>query len=192
MTSGSVRTRRRAKARKSRDDCGRRGKHADRRRQDLYDRMVRLLPRLRRVLCLVTSGSVCSEDLVQETYLRALTHLDTWQPGTRLDSWMLRIAQNLWIDHMRAEKTRGNVIDIDLVGDLLICDGRIVAENRLTLREVRRNIAQLSIEQRIVLKLICEDGLSYKETSEILKLPAGTVMSRLARARDALLKSRTP
>ena len=152
--------------------------------------MVKLLPRLRRFISSLTRGSDANEDLIQETYVRALGHLDQCQSGTRLDSWMFRIAQNLWIDHMRAEKIRGNVVDIRLVDHLLICDGRNVAESRLALQDLRRDIAQLSKRQRHVIRLVCEYGLSYTETGKILGLPAGTVMSRLARARDALHKSR--
>jgi RNA polymerase sigma-70 factor, ECF subfamily len=159
--------------------------------QDIHDRMVELLPRLRRFVQSRARALDSGEDLIQETYVRALTHLDQWQPGTRLDSWMFRIAQNLWIDHIRAEKIRGDVVDIRLVGHLLICDGRSVAESRLALQDLRRDIAHLSKRQRRVIKLVCEYGLSYEETGKILGLPAGTVMSRLARARDALHKSHT-
>jgi RNA polymerase sigma-70 factor (ECF subfamily) len=102
---------------------------------------------------------------------------------------MFRIAQNLWIDNMRAEKIRGDVVDLRLVEHLLICDGRSVAESRLALQDLRRDIAHLSKRQRRVIRLVCEYGLSYEETGKILGLPAGTVMSRLARARDALHKS---
>jgi RNA polymerase sigma-70 factor (ECF subfamily) len=157
--------------------------------QDVHDRMVKLLPRLRRFICSLTRGLDLNEDLIQETCLRALTHLDQWQPGTRLDSWMFRIAQNLWIDHMRAEKIRGDVIDIASIDQLLSYDGRVVTENRLALEDLRKGIAQLSMEQRNVIRLVYEYGLSYKETGRILNLPAGTVMSRLARARDALHKT---
>jgi RNA polymerase sigma-70 factor (ECF subfamily) len=154
--------------------------------RDVHDRMVKLLPRLRRFVRSLARGLDPSEDLIQETYVRALAHLDQWQPGTRLDSWMFRIAQNLWIDHMRAEKVRGDIVDVTFIDQLLSYDGRIVAENRLALQELRKDIAQLSMEQRNVIRLVCEHGLSYKETGRILNLPAGTVMSRLARARDAL------
>lgn len=154
--------------------------------QDVHDRMVKLLPRLRRFVCSLARGSDLSEDLIQETYVRALAHLDQWQPGTRLDSWMFRIAQNLWIDHMRAEKIRGDIVDITFIDQLLSYDGRIAAENRLALQELRKDIAQLSMEQRKVIRLVCEHGLSYKEAGRILNLPAGTVMSRLARARHTL------
>jgi RNA polymerase sigma-70 factor (ECF subfamily) len=101
---------------------------------------------------------------------------------------MFRIAQNLWIDQARAKKTRGDVVDIRLIDHLLICDGRRIAESRLALQDLRRDIAQLSMGHRRVIRLVCEYGLSYQETGKILGLPAGTVMSRLARARDALHK----
>lgn len=156
--------------------------------QDIHDRMVKLLPRLRRFVRSLARGSDISEDLIQETYVRALAHLDHWQPGTRLDSWMFRIAQNLWIDHRRAEKIRGDMVDIWLVGHLLSYDGRIVAENRLALQDLKKGIARLSMQQRNVIRLVCEHGLSYKEAGRILNLPAGTVMSRLSRAREALQK----
>jgi RNA polymerase sigma-70 factor, ECF subfamily len=161
-------------------------KRADYAILDIHDRMVKLLPRLRRFVRSRARGSDSSEDLIQETYVRALTHLDQWQPGTRLDSWMLRIAQNLWIDQVRAEKIRGDVVDIRLVDHLLSYDGRTVVESRLTLQDVRRDIAQLSKHQRDVIRLVCEAGLSHKEAGKILNLPTGTVMSHLARARDAL------
>ena len=156
--------------------------------QDVRDRMVKLLPRLRRFICSLTRGSDANEDLIQETYVRALGHLDQWQSGTRLDSWMFRIAQNLWIDHMRAERIRGDVVDIASIDDVLSCDGRVIVENRLALQELRKGIARLSTEHRNVISLVCEHGLSYKETGRILNLPAGTVMSRLARARNSLQK----
>ena len=155
---------------------------------DLHNRMVKMLPRLRRFVYSLTRGAESSEDLIQETYVRALAHVDQWQPGTRLDSWMFRIAQNLWIDHKRTERTRGEVVDIDVIGELLSCDGRVIAENRIALQQLRKDISQLSLDQRDVIRLVCGYGMSYKETGKILNLPAGTVMSRLARARGALQK----
>jgi RNA polymerase sigma-70 factor (ECF subfamily) len=155
---------------------------------EVHHRMVKILPRLRRFVYSLSGGADSSDDLIQETYVRALAHLDQWQPGTRLDSWMFRIAQNLWIDQMRTERVHGEAVDIDVIGHLLSCDGRIIAENRIVLQEMRKDIAQLSTDQRDVIRLVCGYGLSYKETGKILNLPPGTVMSRLARARDALQK----
>jgi RNA polymerase sigma-70 factor (ECF subfamily) len=150
--------------------------------------MVKFLPRLRQFAHSLTGGAELSEDLVQETYVRALAHLDQWQPGTRLDSWMFRIAQNLWIDNRRTERSRGEIVNIEVIGDLLSFDGLVIAENRIVLQELRKDIAQLSLDQRNVISLVCGCGLSYKETGKMLNLPEGTVMSRLARARDALHK----
>jgi RNA polymerase sigma-70 factor, ECF subfamily len=156
---------------------------------DVRNRMVEFLPRLRRFTGLLTHDLDQSEDLVQETYARALTHLDQWQRGTRLDSWMFRIAQNLWIDHARAEKVRGDVIDVEIIDKFFSCDGRIVVESRLVLQEVRKGMARLSTDQRNVIRLVCVFGMSYEEAGKILNLPSGTVMSRLARARAALHES---
>jgi RNA polymerase sigma-70 factor (ECF subfamily) len=156
--------------------------------RDVHNQMVKMLPRLRRFAHSLTAGAESGEDLVQETCVRALAHLDQWHPGTRLDSWMFRIAQNLWIDHMRTQKLRGEVVDIDCISELLSCDGQVIAENRIVLEELRKDLAQMSVDQRNVIRLVCGYGMSYKETGEILNLPAGTVMSRLHRARDALQK----
>jgi RNA polymerase sigma-70 factor (ECF subfamily) len=99
---------------------------------------------------------------------------------------MYRIAQNLWIDRLRAEKVRGEIIDLAAAGEIFGCDGRAVVESRLSLLELRERIARLPPEQRALLMLVCMDGLSYKEAAEAMDSPAGTVMSRLARARLAL------
>jgi len=148
--------------------------------------MVRFLPRLRRFAHSLTHDRERSEDLVQETCARALARSDQWRPDTRLDSWMYRIAQNLWIDQVRAEKVKGEVIDIAAAGDIAGCDGRVVIESRLSLLELRERIARLPSDQRALLSLVCIDGLSYKEAARAMDSPAGTVMSRLARARRAL------
>jgi RNA polymerase sigma-70 factor (ECF subfamily) len=154
---------------------------------DIRFRMIGFLPRLRRFAHALTRNQDQSEDLVQETCARALARLDQWRPDTRLDSWMYRIAQNLWIDQVRAEKAKGEVVDIAAVEDIWGPDGRVVTETRLSLLELRKRIAQLPPEQRALLSLVCMDGLSYKEAAQAVDSPAGTVMSRLARARRALL-----
>jgi RNA polymerase sigma-70 factor (ECF subfamily) len=162
---------------------------ADRDKEEIRDRMVQLLPRLRRFARTLAHDQDQSEDLLQETCARALTKLDQWEPGTRLDSWMFRIAQNLWLDRARAEKVRGEAVDIATIGDLPSGDGRAVTEGRLTLQDVRRSMARLAPEQQVLIALVCVDGLSYQEAAEVLHLPPGTVMSRLARARLALFEA---
>ncbi len=148
--------------------------------------MVAMLPRMRRFAYTLTGSLDQADDLVQDTCVRALANLDKWQEGTRLDSWMFRIAQNLWFDKLRAGQVRGESVDIDTVLDLSGTDGRAVVESRLTLASVVTALDTLADEQRVLIGLVCVEGLSYKEAAEVVGVPMGTVMSRLARARRAL------
>jgi RNA polymerase sigma-70 factor, ECF subfamily len=149
-------------------------------------RMVEFLPRLRRFAVALTGDLDQGDDLVQETCLRALSRMDQWQPGTRLDSWMYRIAQNLWLDRTRARKHRSELSDPEIVEAVPGQDGRSVVEGRLTLEAVLEAMTDLSPEQQVLVALVCIDGASYKEAAEITGTPIGTVMSRLARARREL------
>jgi RNA polymerase sigma-70 factor (ECF subfamily) len=153
---------------------------------DIRSRMVAVLPRLRRFACALTGSTELGDDLVQETCLRALSRVEKWQPGTRLDSWMYRIAQNIWLDRMRANKVRGEIVDVDAVSEMPGSDGREITESQLALEEVEAALAHLPAEQRAVIALVCIEGVSYKEAADITGVPIGTIMSRLARARQAL------
>lgn len=149
-------------------------------------RMVELLPRLRRFALALCGDLSQADDLVQDTCLRALARADQWQSGTRLDSWMYRIAQNIWLDRVRAHKVRGDSIALDAAETIAGPDGRDVVESRMTLRAVSEAMDELPDEQRVLVSLVCINGVSYKEAAEITGAPIGTVMSRLARARQQL------
>ena len=155
-------------------------------KDEIRERMVAVLPRLRRFAYALTGSAEQGDDLVQDACLRALSRIDQWQPGTRLDSWMYRIAQNIWLDRVRANKVRGEVVDVEVAEGIIGSDGRDVAESELTLQVVAAALARLPAEQRAVVALVCVEGASYKEAAEITGVPIGTVMSRLARARRAL------
>jgi RNA polymerase sigma-70 factor (ECF subfamily) len=98
---------------------------------------------------------------------------------------MYRIAQNLWFDHIRAKKVRGVHMPLE-VSDISGTDGRVVVENRLSLAAVNAAMAKLPQDLRLLVALVCVEGVSYREASEITGVPIGTVMSRLARARRQL------
>jgi RNA polymerase sigma-70 factor (ECF subfamily) len=155
-------------------------------RDEIRERMVALLPRLRRFAYALTGNAEQGDDLVQDACVRALSRIDQWQPGTRLDSWMYRIAQNIWLDRVRANKVRGEVVDVAAAEAIAGSDGRAVTESELTLQTVAAALGRLPAEQRAVVALVCVVGASYKEAAEITGVPIGTVMSRLARARRAL------
>lgn len=148
--------------------------------------IVSLLPRLRRFAHGLTPDRHLADDLVQAACLKALERWHQWQPGTSLASWLFRIVQNTWIDEFRSRARQATDSDEDALLDLPGEDGRAVVERRSELQAVRRGIAALPEEQRAVLLLVTVDGLSYQEAAEVLGVPMGTVMSRLARARGKL------
>jgi RNA polymerase sigma-70 factor (ECF subfamily) len=158
---------------------------------EIRSRMIELLPRLRRFSYALTGDKDKADDLVQDTCERALAHIDQWKPGTSLDSWMYRIAQNIWVDHHRGRRAQGVVSGLDEVENLAGSDGRTVTESRLTLAAVNAGIARLPAEQQVLIAMVCVEGISYKEAASILEIPIGTVMSRLSRARQALYASLT-
>jgi RNA polymerase sigma-70 factor, ECF subfamily len=150
------------------------------------DQLVALLPRLRRFCMALTRSAEAGDDLAQSTIERALSRINQWHEGTRLDSWMFRIAQNINIDQARAQKTRGVSVDIDELASVSGEDGRDVVESRNALAKAQAAMAKLPDDQRMLIALVAIDGQSYKDAAAILDIPIGTVMSRLARARTAI------
>lgn len=158
----------------------------------LRTELVGLLPRLRRFARRLAGAEDEADDIVQEACERALRRAEQWTPGTRLDSWMFRIVHTVRIDRARARRVRGEhlaPVDPDALigGDL-----RDSAEARLTLASVRQTMAQLPEEQRAAILLVCVEGLSYREAADALGVPVGTIMSRLSRGRQALMKMLEP
>lgn len=154
--------------------------------KNIEQAMVALMPRLRRFAYGLSGSLDQADDLVQATYARALSRLHQWQPGTRLDSWLYRIAQSIHSNRLKADNVRQRYYDPRDPDTQSGNNGAKQIEAQLTLLAVRDFIQQLPKEQRVVLLLVCVEGLSYKETAETLDLPIGTVTSRLARARLAV------
>lgn len=148
--------------------------------------LVSLLPRLRRFAHGLTGDGHAADDLVQSACLKAIERWHQWQPGTSLASWMFRIIQTTWLDEHRARQRRQTDADTDALAELAGEDGRQVLEARSDARAVRRLIAALPEEQKVVLMMVTVDGMSYKDAAAALDVPVGTVMSRLARARARL------
>ena len=123
---------------------------------------------------------------MQATVERALARLDKWNDGTRLDSWLFRMMQNLWIDQVRARRIRGSApMDFD-PATIPGVDGRDTVESRLILQDTLRAVMALPDDQRAVMVLVVVEGFAYRDAAEVLEIPIGTVMSRLARARATL------
>ena len=154
---------------------------------DVRREMVELLPRLRRFAYSLTGSMEEADDMVQTACVKALSRLDQFRPGTRLDSWMVRIIQTTGLDHVRSAAVQRTVADPDALDQAVTQDPieeRTIA--RVALEKVRQAMGGLPEDQLILLGLVVVDGLSYKQAAESLGIPIGTVMSRLSRARRRL------
>ena len=146
--------------------------------------LVSLLPRLRRFAKALAGTHDRAEDLLQTAIEKALRNWTSFEKGRRLDSWVFKIMQNVWLD-MRRSAIKGPVFSdeaFDVVGE----DGRDVVAARAELGIVRAAFADLPEDQRAVMTLVVLEGFTYGEASSALEVPIGTVMSRLARARAAI------
>ena len=149
--------------------------------------MVALLPRLRRFAYSLTHSLDDADDLVQSACEKALARRSQFDPASRMDSWMYRIIQNAWLDSRRSSSSRGHTSDENIVNALQADDRAIRSvEAGRELDAVYRCMQDMPDEQRILLSLVSIEGTSYKEAAQILDLPVGTVMSRLARGRRRL------
>lgn len=144
-----------------------------------------LFPRLWRYCLALTGKTDRADDLAQAACVRALEKSNLYQSGTRLDLWLLRLTQRLWLNELRHEAIRrgGGILAID---EIELSDGRGNPETNLLAREVLLEVMNLPEAQRTTVLLIYVEGYSYKEGAEILSIPIGTVMSRLAAARSKL------
>jgi RNA polymerase sigma-70 factor (ECF subfamily) len=150
---------------------------------DFGDRLIAFLPNLRRFAISLCRSPDIADDLVQLACERAIANASAFVPGTRFDAWMFRILRNLWIDQLRRDRSAGRTDDIGIHEEKLAGDLGLAPEHRLVLKDVWKAIAELSDDQREVLLLVCVEELSYREAADVLSVPIGTVMSRLARAR---------
>jgi RNA polymerase sigma-70 factor, ECF subfamily len=158
---------------------------------DIRQELIQLMPRLRSFARGLAGAADLADDLVQASLEKALRNLSGFAPGTRLDSWMFRIIRNTWIDTLRARRnTESQTTEVmeSIVGE----DGRRTTEARLHLAAVRQAMNALPEDQRVVLMLVCVEGMRYREVAEALDIPTGTVMSRLSRARLALAENLQP
>ena len=153
---------------------------------DIGARLVALLPRLRRYALMLCRSPAAADDLVQGACVRALANAESWTPGTRFDAWTFRILRNHWIDGLRRDEHRGDMVELTQVNDIVGDTGEPQAMARLQLSDVKRAIDALPGDQREALLLVCVEDLSYREAADVLSVPIGTIMSRLARARKRI------
>ena len=140
----------------------------------------------------LSRNSAEAEDLVQETCLRALRGMNTLRAEASAKSWLFTILRNIWFNQLRQRRTAPELVDLD-------SDKSGAAESpdaaqdphadyvtKTERDQVRIAIQKLPVESREIIILREYEELSYQEIAAVLGCPAGTVMSRLARARSKL------
>ena len=142
------------------------------------------IPRLRRYARALTGDRTRADDLVQDCLARAWEKLSLWRRGTDLRAWLFTILHNLYVNDVRRQKSRPELLALDEEAlDVPQCAN---TDSGLALRDLEAALKQLPAEQREVLLLVSLEQLRYEEVARMLDIPVGTVMSRLARARERL------
>lgn len=144
-------------------------------------------PRIRRFAHALARNTADADDLAQMTAEKALKSYGQFQPGTNFSAWMFRICRTVWIDMHRSGTRRSAHEAPQEAGERLGHDPRPAVEASIDLASAMAAMQRLPEEQREVVALILVEGCGYRETAEILDQPIGTVSSRLARGRQALL-----
>lgn len=144
-----------------------------------------LYPRLWRFCLSLTGSRDLAADLAQDTCQRALDKATLFDPETHLDRWLFTMARRIWLNDLRAQAVRrGN--GLVAVSDVEMPDESTDSDANIFLNEVFKSISALPEHQRVTVLLVYVEGYAYKEAAEMLEIPIGTVMSRLAAARAKL------
>jgi RNA polymerase sigma factor (sigma-70 family) len=144
-------------------------------------RLVDLIPRLRRYARALAGDRASADDLVQDTLERAWAKLHLYRRGTDLRAWLFTVMHNVHVNKIRATRATDPLDD-----EMPELAQRAAQSDGLVVRDLDRAIARLPAEQRAVLLLVTLEEMSYEQVAGALGIPIGTVMSRLSRARDKL------
>ncbi|PLW68043.1 RNA polymerase sigma factor [Pseudohalioglobus lutimaris] len=144
---------------------------------------------LRRFCYSLTGNAADADDLLQATVEKLLRK--GMPEDAHAAKWSYRVCKNVWIDELRSREVRqrypATVVDEDVAHST-----EAVAEGERELAAVSAALEQLPAEQRLALSLVAIEGKTYAEAAEILEVPVGTIMSRIARARKNLLQHYSP
>jgi RNA polymerase sigma-70 factor, ECF subfamily len=133
-----------------------------------------------------------AEDLVQETYVRAIQAMGRLREGSSMKSWLFTILRNIWFNHLRKRRNAPQMVEIEVedgVANYVVepsKDSHDLYVSKMETEQVRAAIQQLPVESREIILLREYEDLSYQEIASVLDCPLGTVMSRLGRARAKL------
>lgn len=144
--------------------------------------LVACIPRLRRYARALVGNRTEADDLVQDTMERGWSRLPSWRRGGDMRSWLFSIMHNLYVDQVR----KARVPTEELKNSTSEPFNNITNADRLELRDIDVALRLLPPEQRQVLLLVALEEMTYEEIAAALRIPKGTVMSRLSRGRERL------
>jgi RNA polymerase sigma-70 factor (ECF subfamily) len=140
----------------------------------------------------LTRNEAEAEDLVQETYVRAMLAMGRLRADSNIKGWLFTILRNIWFNHLRKRRNGPQMIEIEVWDDVANSvaepskDSHDLYVSKMEAQQVRAAIRELPVEFREIILLREYEDLSYKEIANVLGCPVGTVMSRLGRARARL------
>ena len=145
--------------------------------------LAEMRPRLYKVAYSWCHAADVADDIVQDTVIKAIRNASSLRDMEKMNSWLFAILANCWRDYLRRQKPTDDIDECIFTDD----DTPELAQERQNITDiVQQAVATLPQGQRQVLSLVDLEGFSYAEVAEIVGIPAGTVMSRLNRARKAL------
>jgi RNA polymerase sigma-70 factor, ECF subfamily len=152
---------------------------------DKKSALIEELPHLMRYARALKRDVTSADDLVQDCVGRALAKLDLFESGTNMRAWLFTIMHNI---HRQDLRTASRRIQTSVMDEIVENQHGTTATQggALTIRDLDQAMGHLPEDQRKVLLLIGLEDMSYKEVSEVLEIPLGTVMSRLSRGREKL------
>lgn len=143
---------------------------------------MQYIPRLRRYARALTGDASAADDLVQDTLERALVKHSLWREGTDLRAWLFTVMHNVFVNQVRSAAV-SRTVQLD---DALADRPQPQSTDRLEIRDLDAALQVLPEEQRTVMLLVGLEQMTYDEAARVLKVPIGTVMSRLSRGRERL------
>lgn len=147
------------------------------------DDLIEAIRPLRAFSRTLIRDEVRAEDLVQETLVKAWEKQKSFQPGTNIRAWLFTILRNTYYSELRKRKREVEDVDGKMTAELSV---KASQDGHMAVRDLRTALEQLNPEQREALILVGASGFSYEEAGEICGVAAGTVKSRVSRARQKL------
>lgn len=148
------------------------------------DALLNETVKLRKFACRLTGNLPDAEDLVQSTIMRALEKKHLFEPGTNLFGWSSKILFNIFVTQYRRKSRFETQYDPESYMETVGVPAN--QETKMEWQNVQDAMNRISEDHREILIMICIEGMQYAEVSQMLKIPVGTVRSRLSRARESL------